>query len=335
MSESGARTPRAAPTLRTSHSFRHRMPFSAIAELLLLAAIWGGSFLFMRLCGADFGPAPLALIRAVGASALLLPWLAWRGQFGALRRHWRAVAWLGVTNSGLPFLCFAGASLAITAGLSAIFNATTPLWGAVIAWLWLRNGLARGRVLGLAIGFAGVLWLVGDKASLKPGEHGVSAALAIALCLGATLLYGYSANFTKRYLSEVPPLAQAAGSQLSAAVLLVVPAASFWPAHAPSAGAWSAALALALLCTGVAYALYFRLIARLGPANAMSVTFLIPVFAVLWGWLFLHEGLSATMVAGCAVVLLGTSLATGFWQPRVLSPKEAAAPRTSPVIPKG
>ena len=290
-----------------------------LAELVALAAIWGGSFLFMRLCGAEFGPAPLAAVRAIGAAALLVPLLAWRGQLADLRRHWRAIAWVGVTNSALPFLCFAWAALAITAGLSSIFNATTPLWGALVAWLWLGDRLNRSRVAGLAFGFLGVLWLAHDKASLKPGEHGVSSALAILACLCATLLYGYSASFTKRRLTGVAPLAVAAGSQLSAAIVLVVPALILWPAHAPDGAAWSAALALSLLCTGVAYLLYFRLIAHLGPANAISVTFLIPVFAVVWGGMFLHESLSAAMAAGCAVVVLGTSLATGFWRPRILA----------------
>lgn len=293
------------------------VPAAWLAELVALAAIWGGSFLFMRLCGAEFGPAPLAALRAIGAAALLMPLLAWHGQLADLRRHWRAIAWVGVTNSALPFLCFAWAALAITAGLSSIFNATTPLWGAVIAWAWLGDRPDRRRVTGLAIGFVGVLWLAHDKASLKPGEHGVSSALAIAACLCATLLYGYSANFTKRHLTGVPPLAVAAGSQLSAAVVLAGPAWLLRPAAAPDAAAWSAALALALLCTGVAYLLYFRLIAHLGPANAISVTFLIPVFAVMWGGLFLHETLSPAMAAGCAVVVLGTSLATGFWRPRM------------------
>jgi drug/metabolite transporter (DMT)-like permease len=273
----------------------------------------------MRLCGAEFGPAPLAAMRAIGAAGLLMPLLAWRGQLGDLRRHWRTIAWVGVTNSALPFLCFAWAALAITAGLSSIFNATTPLWGALIAWAWLGDRLNRSRVLGLVIGFLGVLWLAWDKASLKPGEHGVSSALAIAACLGATLLYGYSASYTKRRLTGIPPLALATGSQLSAAVVLALPAALLWPARMPSPGAWASAAALALLCTGVAYVLYFRLIAHIGPANAISVTFLIPVFAVLWGGLFLHETLSGAMAAGCAVVVLGTSLATGFWRPRALA----------------
>jgi drug/metabolite transporter (DMT)-like permease len=302
------------------------MPLAALAELVSLAAIWGGSFLFMRLCGAEFGPAPLAALRAAGAAALLIPLLAWRGQLGALRTHWRAIAVLGVANSGLPFLFFATASLAITAGMSAIFNATTPLWGALIAWAWLRVGLDRARVAGLAVGFLGVLWLVGDRASLKPGDHGVSPAAAIALCLAATALYGYAANFTKRHLAQVPPLAQAAGSQLAAALLLAGPALWTRPAAMPPAGAWGAALALALLCTGVAYLMYFRLIARLGPATAMSVTFLIPAFALLWGGLFLHEAFGVAMAAGCAVVLVGTSLATGFWRPRWLLGAAPAGP---------
>jgi len=171
-------------------------------------------------------------------------------------------------------------------------------------------------VIGLVTGFLGVLWLAHDKASLKPGEHGVSSGLAIAACLFATLMYGYSASFAKRHLAGVAPLAVAAGSQLSAAVALALPAAWWWPAVTPGAASWSSAVALSLLCTGVAYVLYFRLIAHLGPANAISVTFLIPAFAVLWGGMFLHEALTGPMVAGCAVVVLGTSLATGFWRPR-------------------
>lgn len=283
-----------------------------LAELLGLAAIWGGSFLFMRVAGPEFGPATLSALRAAGAVALLLPLLALRGELGALRRHAGAIAIVGITNSGLPFLLFATASLAITAGLSSIFNATTPLWGALVAWAWLGDRPDRGRLAGLALGFAGVLWLAWDKASLKPGEHGVSPAMAIAACLAATACYGWSASFTKKRLTGVPPLALAAGSQVSAAVFLAVPALLTWPSHSPGATAWAAAIALSLLCTGVAYVLYFRLIAHLGPANAISVTFLIPVFAVLWGGLFLGEALTPAMAGGCAVVLAGTALATGF-----------------------
>jgi drug/metabolite transporter (DMT)-like permease len=297
------------------------MPALYLAELFALAALWGGSFLFMRVCGADFGPAPLAAIRAIVATVVLLPLLALGGHAGALRQHWRAIALVGVTNSALPFLCFALASLAITAGLSSIFNATTPLWGALFAWLWLGERPVRTRVVGLVVGFLGVLWLAGDKASFQPGEHGVSSATAIAACLVATCLYGWSASFTKRRLTGVPPLAIAAGSQLSAALFLLVPALAWWPARMPSAAAWGAALALGVFCTAVAYVLFFRLIAHVGPANAISVTFLIPVFAVLWGELFLGESLTPSMIAGCAVVLLGTSLATGFWQPRRLAPR--------------
>ena len=288
------------------------MPTLALAELFGLAAIWGGSFLFMRIAGPAFGPVALAALRGVGAVLLLLPLVAWRGELPALRRHALPIAIVGLTNSAIPFVCFAIASLAITAGLSSIFNATTPLWGALVAWAWLGDRPDRSRLLGLAIGFAGVLWLAWDKASLQPGEHGVSPALAIGACLFATLLYGFSASFTKKYLTGVPPMATAAGSQLSAALVLAVPAALMWPAQLPGAGAWAAAASLSLVCTGIAYVLYFRLIAHLGPANAISVTFLIPVFAVLWGALFLHERLTVTMVAGCVVVLTGTSLSTGF-----------------------
>lgn len=285
------------------------------AELLLLAAIWGASFLFMRMAAPHFGALPLVAVRVTLAAAVLLPLLAWRGQWPALRTHWRAIAVVGLLNSALPFIGFTIAALAINAGLSAIFNATTPLWTALIAWWWLGERPAPVRAFGLALGFAGVLALAAGKASLAPGEHGVSPALAIAACIGAALLYGVAANFTKRRLTGVPPLALATGSQLAAALLLALPAAWTWPAGSPPAAAWTAALLLAVVCSGVAYVLYFRLIAHIGPSGAASVTFLIPLFAVAWGWLILGEQPTAGMAAGGAVILLGTALATGILRP--------------------
>ncbi len=287
-----------------------------LGELLALAALWGASFLFMRLGAGEFGPVALAGLRVVGATLFLLPLLVARGQLAALRAHWRALFAVGIANSALPFLAYSYAALSITAGLSSIFNASTPLWGALIAWLWLKDKPTSWRLLGLAIGFAGVLWLAWDKASFKPGADGLASGWAVGACLAATLLYGWSANFAKRHLAAAPPLVVATGSQLSAAVVLLPPMLWWWPAQTPSATAWIAVALLAVACTGVAYVLYFRLIAHVGPAKAISVTFLIPVFAVLWGWMFLGEGLTLAMGLGCTVILLGTALATGLLRPR-------------------
>ncbi|MEF7613703.1 DMT family transporter [Aquincola sp. MAHUQ-54] len=282
-----------------------------LLDLTMLAALWGAAFLFMRMGAAAFGPVALAAVRVGGAACFLLPLLAWRRELPALRAHWRPVLAVGVVNSALPFLLFSYAALAISAGLSSIFNATAPLWAALVARVWLKDKLPRSRVIGLAIGFAGVAWLAWDKASLKPGDHGVSPAAAIAACLLAAFFYGLGASCTKRWLTGVPLMPVAAGSQLGATLSLALPAALAWPAQPPAAGDWAAAAMLAVLCTGVAYLLFFRLIANVGPANAITVTFLIPAFAVLWGWMLLGEPLTGTMVAGCAVILLGTSLATG------------------------
>lgn len=287
-----------------------------LAELLALAALWGASFLFMRLGAGEFGPVALAGLRVVGATLFLLPLLVARGQLAALRAHWRAIFVVGIANSALPFLAYSYAALSITAGLSSIFNASTPLWGALIAWLWLKDRPTSWRALGLAIGFCGVLWLAWDKASFKPGADGLSSGWAVVACLAATLLYGWSANFAKRHLAGAPPLAVATGSQLSAALVLLPPMWWWWPAQTPSTTAWVAVALLAVACTGVAYVLYFRLIAQVGPAKAISVTFLIPVFAVVWGWMFLGEGLTLAMLLGCAVILIGTALATGLLTPR-------------------
>jgi drug/metabolite transporter (DMT)-like permease len=283
-----------------------------LLDLFLLAALWGASFLFMRMGAAQFGPVALVFLRVAGATLLLLPLLAARGQFGALRQHWRAIAAVGIVNSVLPFLLFALAALALTTALMSVFNATASIWAALIAWLWLGDRLTPSRWLGLLIGVAGVVGLSWGKADFKVGEHGVSAALGTAACIAAAVLYGVGGNLSRRYLQGVPPLAVAAGSQAVATLVLALPALWAWPAVMPSATAWAATAALAFGCTGLAYLLYFRLIANAGTANAMSVTFLIPGFALLWGWVFLGEWPSAGMLLGCAVILLGTALATGL-----------------------
>lgn len=283
-----------------------------LGDLVVLAALWGASFLFMRLGAAEFGALPLAFVRVAGASLMLLPLLWWRGQGGALARHWRPLAVIGIVNSALPFSLFALAALVLGIGLMAIFNATAPLWGALIAWLWLADRPGASRAAGLAVGFAGVVALSVGKADLRPDASGLSPAIGIAACILATMLYGFGANYTKKAAAAVPPLAVAAGSQSVAALVLAPLAWWTWPASPPGARAWVAALLLAVLCTGIAYILYFRLIARVGAARAMSVTFLIPAFAALWGFVFLAEVPTAAMLGGCAVILLGTALATGL-----------------------
>jgi drug/metabolite transporter (DMT)-like permease len=288
-----------------------------LGELVLLAAVWGASFLFMRLGAGEFGAIPLSWLRVAGAALVLLPLLRWRGETAALRAHWKPVFIVGVMNSALPFVLFSYALLSITASLSSIFNAASPLFGALIAWLWLKDRLSAPRIAGLFIGFAGVLGLAGDEAGVSGNADATSGALAVLACLLASLLYGWSVNFTRRYLTGVPSMAVAAGSQLAAALVLLVPALWLWPAATPGAAAWANVAGLAVLCTGLAYILYFRLIAHAGPANAIAVTYLIPAFAVLWGGLFLGERPTAVMLAGCAVILLGTALATGLLRPRL------------------
>jgi drug/metabolite transporter (DMT)-like permease len=283
-----------------------------IAELIALAAIWGASFLFMRIAVPEFGPLALTALRVGGATLCLLPLVLWHGHMGVLRRHWKVIAVVGLFNSALPFVFFGVAALAINAGLSSIFNATAPLWGALIAWLWLNDKLSASRVLGLFIGFVGVVFLAWDKASFKAGDHGVSAGVAIGACLLATLCYGFAANYTKQRLAGVPPLAVAAGSQAAATAVLVLPALWFAPQTMPGVTSWGSVAVLALLCTAVAYLLYFRLIAHLGAPRAITVTYLIPVFAVLWGALFLREEITLSMALGCAVILVGTALASGL-----------------------
>lgn len=293
------------------------MPLRVQTEFLLLTAIWGASFLFMQLALPEFGMMPTAALRVAIACLVLLPLVWRRGLLAQLRRHWRATLLVGVFNSGIPFALYAFALTQLSTGLTSILNATTPMFGALVAWAWLKDRPDAKRIAGLFVGFTGVALLAGHEAGLRPGADDRLALWASLACLGACLCYGVAASFTRRHLAGIPSLVTAAGSQVGATLALAVPALWSWPQQMPGLKAWSAMAVLGVACSGLAYVLYFRLIAQAGPARALAVTFLIPVAAMSYGLIFLDERLTAWMVGCSLIILLGTALSTtGLSWPR-------------------
>jgi drug/metabolite transporter (DMT)-like permease len=271
--------------------------------LVLLGAIWGGSFLFMRVAAPALGAVPLIAVRVGVAALFLLAALRVRGgDLAVLRPRWLEVALLGAVNTAVPFCLFADATRSLPAGFSSVLNATVPLFGALLGFLVFGDRLAARKVAGLAIGFAGVVALAWPRLS-APTER-----LAVLEGLAAAVLYAVAAHHAKRRFVGVPPLTLATGTTLAAA-LLVVPFAPFsWPEAAPSAASLACGVVLGVVCTGLAYALYFALLSRIGTARATTVTFLVPLFGVLWGVLFLGEPFTAARAVAGAVVVAGTAL---------------------------
>jgi drug/metabolite transporter (DMT)-like permease len=287
-----------------------------LAQFVALGAIWGSSFMFMRLAVADFGPVATATLRVSLGALFLLPLLLWRGQWPALRARWPAIFFVGLLNSGIPFALFAFSLLTITTGLSSIINATVPMFGALVAWLWLGERPGRWRIVGLVLGFVGVSLLAWDQAGVR--ETDVHPIWAMLACLGACISYALAASYTRLYLHDVPPLAAATGSQIGAALGMALPALWLWPQQAPSQAAWLSLLVLGALCTGVAYLLYFRLLGSSSPTRALAVTYLIPLFAVSYGVTLLDEPFTSGMGLSALVILLGTAMATGMIDPAAL-----------------
>lgn len=284
-------------------------------DFIALGALWGSSFLFMRYSTVEFGPLPTAAGRVAIAAAFLLPIMLVRGLLPEPTQHWPKIFLLGIFNSAIPFACFSFSLLSITTGLSAILNATVPMFGALIAWVWLKDRPASSRIVGLVIGFAGVALLAWDKATFTAdaaNPTGVAPGWAVLACLLACICYGIAASFTKKDMVGIHPLVTATGSQLGASLALCIPAALLWPGQMPSSLAWSALFALGIACTGVAYILFFRLIASAGPQRTLTVTFLIPVFAVFYGAVFLNETVTPWMLLCAVVIVCGTTLAMGL-----------------------
>ncbi|MCW8109089.1 DMT family transporter [Alteromonas ponticola] len=283
------------------------MPVKDLMALLLLGAIWGGSFIFMRVAAPEFGIFALVEVRTLLATLVLLPVLACRGGMRDIVVHWKAIALIGAVNTAIPFVLFNYSSLHLEAGVNAILNATAPMFGAVIAFLWLSDKLSKQAVIGLCLGFVGVAVISAQKI----GDQGISI-FPIITALLATTCYGLAASMMKKYLQGVRPLAVATGSQASASLFLLPFALYTLPATMPSIVAWNNAIALAVFGTGIAYILYFSLIANVGPAKAITVAYLVPLFGIVWGVVFLNETLSLQTLLGGGLILTGVALTTGF-----------------------
>ena len=279
-----------------------------LLDLLVLAAVWGGSFLFMRIAVPEFGPVPLIELRVGLAALFLLPAAIWRGRLPLMARHWKAILVVGTLNAALPFVLYAYSAQSLGAGFLSVSNAVTPVWGAVIGWLWLKDKLAWSRSLGLLIALLGIVVLVWDKLSFTSGGTGPAVLAAVS----APVFYGIAANWTKRFLTGVDALTNATGSMVAASLVLLPAAVLTWPQAPVSAMAWGATVLLAVVCTGAAYIVFFRLIANVGPTRAVSVTFLVPIFGVMWGAWFLNETITGPILTGAGVILVGTALALGL-----------------------
>lgn len=283
-------------------------------SLLMLAALWGISFLLIRVAAPEFGAIALIAVRVSLAALILLPIVFVRHGYNELRSHWRAIVVVGILHYAIPFTLFAWAMLTLTGGYSAVINASSPLFAAVISALWLGERLPASRIAGLAGGFAGVVILVQGQL----GGGAVNGFLPVGAALLASFCYGLAAVVMKKQLAHADPVNITAGSMTVAAIALIPATIWLWPDVSPSPMAWSMAAILGIACTALAFILYFGLIARAGPVNAISVTYLVPVVAVGAGCMFLDENITATMLLGGLVVLTGTALSTGLlhWSPR-------------------
>lgn len=270
------------------------------ARLLALAAIWGASFLFIRIVSPAIGPWLTADVRVLIAGLALLAWFRLTGFDPQWRRWGRHYVVVGIFTSALPFLLYAYAALTLPAGLMSVLNATSPMFGALMSALLLDEKLTRGRVAGFALGIVGV-------AIVTRPDAGEFAPLAVAACLAAACCYGFAGAYLRRWAREAPSKGMAVGTQLAAGALMAPFAAATLPQSLPGPLIVGSILALGLVCGAIAYLLYFRLIQDIGPTGALTVTYLIPVFGMLFGALFLGETVTAAMLGGVALVLAGTA----------------------------
>jgi len=278
--------------------------------LFVLAALWGASYLFIRVAVPVLGVFPLVEARLVIGGVILLIYAVIIGRAPNFRKHWRKFLFIGLMNNAIPFTLIATAQLNVTASLAALINATTPLFSALIAAVWISDKLTRVKVIGLFLGIVGVGIIVGWEGLSLDDSRFVS----IILLLGASVAYSIVAVYGKRYLSDMNPITVSTG-QLMASSTMMLPLALANPPQNPiTMEVIGAVIGLGVFSTTVAYLIYFHLIVSAGPTNAASVTLLIPFFSSLWGAIFLGERLLPNELIGFGVILLSLLLVTGLWQ---------------------
>jgi drug/metabolite transporter (DMT)-like permease len=270
-------------------------------ELTLLGAIWGASFMFMRIAAADFGPFPLVDMRLAFGAFVLTPFL-WRARAQFTGKLWLRIAGIAMMNATIPLTLFAWAAERAPAGIGAISNGMTVMFTALVAFGFFGERIGTRRLIGLITGFVGVAVLASGRTA------GMSVAPAALAGTAASLCYGIGINLVRRYLTPYPPAAVAAAALTSGALLLAPLAVWNWPHHPLPAASWVSALLLGVLCTGFAFVLYYRLVARIGAPRTSTVTYLIPLFGVIWAWLLLGEPLTVTMALAGGLILAGVAL---------------------------
>ncbi|WP_140909026.1 DMT family transporter [Cognatiluteimonas lumbrici] len=269
----------------------------ASLELLLLGAIWGASFLFMRVAASDFGPVALVEVRLALGALVLLPFL-WRARARFPLRLWPKLALIGAINAAVPFILFAWAAERAPAGIGAISNALTVLFTALVGLLFFGERIGGRRALALVVGFAGVVVLASGRTA------GSGIGMAVAAGATAAFLYAVGLHLVRRHLTGLPSGAVAAATVGASALLLLPFAVAAWPSQPVPLQSWVSAALLGVLCTGLGFVMYYRLIARLGAGRVSTVTYLIPVFGVAWAWMLLGEtptwsmGVSALLILG-------------------------------------
>jgi drug/metabolite transporter (DMT)-like permease len=270
-------------------------------ELTALGAIWGSSFMFMRVAAADFGPLPLVELRLALGALVLMPFL-WRARAQFNLTLWLRVAGVATMNAVVPLTLFAWAAERAPAGIGAISNGMTVMFTALVAYFLYGERIGARRLTGLLVGFVGVSVLASGKSA------GASVGAAALAGTAASLCYGIGINLARRYLTPYPPSAVAAAALGSGALLLAPLAIYSWPHHPIPLISWSSSVLLGVLCTGTAFVLYYRLVARIGAPRTSTVTYLIPLFGVIWAWLLLGEPLTPTMAVAGALILAGVGL---------------------------
>ena len=289
------------------------MKLKNVIDFVLLSALWGMSYVFIRLTIGYVEPIVMAesrlLIGAIGIFVFALCKKSWRMHVIPEKKNLGRITIIATLNSIVPFILFTYAMQHLSAGLGAILNSTSPIWTAIIGAVWLRERLSNSRLLGLVLGFIGIVFLMWGKAHFTEGGLG----LPILACLGVTLSYGIATNYIKVYGQGIHPFGLAFSSLLIGSIVLAVPAYLHLPTEPLTMIVWISILGLGIGSTSIAYVLFYRLIDETGPTIAITVTFLVPVFSVLWGDIFLNEIPTLQMMLGGIVIVIGTSLAVGLW----------------------